>query len=279
MSARPKAPAAPWQVRTQPDGSRWVQLAGRWVRVYARREFLEQVWDYQPGEHVGIFGPTQSAGKTRLIFELLGATDTSWCAIPPVVFIAKPHSPTAAAGLAKLGYQETPVWPPKGRKLERILGRERPPGYGFWPKHMADAPSPRANDEQLSAQFQRADHELFWTGNTIEVLDELYHFFALYDMADEVNRRLTQGGEMGSGLWFATQRPSGTQQAALSGFVFNSATHTFVSTDPTTTNRRRYGEIAAAPSEVIEDAAERMPRYYWLYIHRDGPKMCVIEKG
>jgi hypothetical protein len=249
------------------------------VRVYTRREFLEEVWDYQPGNHVAIFGPTQSAGKTRLIFELLGATDTSWCAIPPVIFVAKPQSTTTASGISRLGYKVVSAWPPKelGR-LRRMTGAQLPPGYAFWPRHMADV-SPDVNDRQLSDQFKRADHQLFWSGNTIEVLDELYHFFALYDMADEVNRRLTQGSEMGSGLWLATQRPSGTQQAALSGFVFNSATHTFVSTDPTTANRRRYGEIAAAPSEVIEDAALRMPRFYWLYIHRDGPRMCVIEKG
>lgn len=259
-------------VTARPDGSRWTGLGGEWVQVFTRDEFLRERWHYQPGEHVSIIGPTQLAGKTKLLFDLLAATDTSWCAKPPTMLVAKPRDKTVAAGVARLGYQETDRWPPR----RGGWFREEPPGYAYWPKHLRDVPS-EVNDAHISQKFDPAFRDLFWTGDTILVADELYHLLAVLGRYGDVNRHLTQGGGMGSGIWFATQKPSGTQQGALPGFVFNSPTHSFFSRDPVQDNRRRFAEVGGVNPKIIEDATFGMPPFWWLYIHRVGPKLAVVE--
>jgi hypothetical protein len=258
-------------VTTRPDGTRWSAFGGEWVQVFTRAEFLAERWDYQPGEHVSLFGPTQLAGKTRLLFDLLANTDTSWCSRPPMMLVAKPRDRVVAAGIARLGWRETSQFPPR-----KGLFRDDPPGWAYWPPHLKSATS-EANDEHISAQFAPAFHQQFWAGDTITVADELYHLLAVLKRYGDVNRHLTQGGGMGSGLWFATQRPAGTQQGALSGFVFNSPTHTFLSRDPVATNRKRFSEIGGVDTDIIEHATYSMPPFTFFYIHRNGPKICVVE--
>src|SRR5207244_3976842 len=97
----------------RPDGSRWTVFGGERVQVFTRAEFLRERWHYNPGEHVSLFGPTQLAGKTRLMFDLLEATDTSFCQVPPVMLVAKPKDKTVVAGIQRLGYRETNRWPPR----------------------------------------------------------------------------------------------------------------------------------------------------------------------
>lgn len=263
--------AKPWRIVRRPDGSRWTVLGGQSVPVYRRSEFLSERWDYRQGEHVAIFGPTQLSGKTRLMFDLLETTDSSELSLPPTMLVAKPRDVTVQAGIARLGYTETDRWPARRRMFS-----EAPPGYAFWPKHLKDE-DPKTNNEQLADKFRAVMHETFWKGNSITVADELYHLVAIFKMSDDINRHLTQGHGMGSALWYATQRPSGTQQGALSGFVFNSATHTFVARDPVGANRKKYADIGGVPTEIVEDATYMMPPFNFLYIHRSGPKLCIVE--
>src|SRR4051812_22429560 len=93
--------AHPMQVTARPDGSRWTPLAGEWVQTFTRPEFLRERWNYENGEHVAIFGPTQIAGKTRLMFDLLEATDTQGLVRPPVMLVAKPKDKTVTAGITR----------------------------------------------------------------------------------------------------------------------------------------------------------------------------------
>ena len=258
-------------VTVRPDGTRWTHFGGTWVQVFGRREFLGERWDYRPGEHVSIFGPTQLAGKTRLMFDLLAATDTSFCRTPPVMLVAKPRDKTVSAGIERLGYEETDRWPPRKKWFA-----ERPAGYAYWPKHLRNVSSDE-NDAHIAKMFDPAIRQLFWEGNSILVADELYHLLAVLRLYGDVNRHLTQGMGMGSGIWFGTQRPAGTQQGALPGFVFNSPTHTFVSRDPVAGNRKRFAEIGGVDTDIIEEATYVMPPFTFLYIHRNGPKLCVVE--
>jgi hypothetical protein len=261
----------PWRVHQTQSGDRYVKLGGTWVRIYGRQEYLSEVWSYETGEHVAVFGPTQISGKTRLLFDLLAHTDTADLETPPVVLVAKPVDKTVANHIERMGYRETANWPPR-----RSLFDAKPNGWAYWPKHLKDA-EPGVNDEYLARCFQSAMDSQFWQGRTITVADEAYNLIALHDQTDAINRHLTQGMGMGSALWFATQKPSGTQGRALSGFLFNSATHTFISRDPVKTNRTKYADIAGVPSAIAEDASYRMPPYYFLAIHRVGPRLCVVE--
>jgi len=258
-------------VVSRPDGSRWTSFGGERVQVFGRAEFLRERWDYGPGEHVSMFGPTQLAGKTRLMFDLLSATDTSFCSSPPTMLVAKPRDQVVTAGIARLGYKEIDRWPPR-----KSWFGEPPAGYAYWPKHLTNV-DPEINDAHISRMFRPAVHNQFWDGNSLTVADELYHILAVLKLYGDVNRHLTQGHGMGSGLWFGTQRPAGTQQGALPGFVFNSPTHTFLSRDPVSDNRKRFSEIGGVDPKIIEEATRTMPPFHFVYIHRKGPKICVVE--
>lgn len=240
------------------------------VQRFDRAEFLASRWTYQPGEHVSLICPTQN-GKTSMIWDLLRHTDTSWCSMPPTMLVAKPKDPVVAHGLADVGYREIPDWPPPMRRPWKDL----PAGYGLWPPHLTDA-EPATNNQHLRRVFQRALHQLFWKGNSLAIADEAYHLCAVLDLNEEMTRHWTQGAGMGAGLWSATQKPSGTQQGTIPSFLYSSPTHTFLGRDPDERNRKRFGEIGGVSPRTIETAVMGLRRFEWLYIHRDGPTMCIV---
>lgn len=262
----------PWQVvRNRADGRMYVQLGGRSVRYVTRRHFLERMWNYTPGEHVSVLGPTQIAGKSRLLTDLLAATDTGWCAIPPTMLVLKPSDPTITRAAARLHYSVVREWPPKPRRWYR----EEPPGYIFWPEHLRGVES-KVNADFLRPKFSAAIGDLFWQNDTITVVDELYATAVGLDLHGDIDRHLTQGMGKRSGLWLATQKPGGTQRGGLSGFVWNSPFHTFITSDPDERNRVTYGDIGGISRKITEHATAVLPKYTFLYVYRDGPEMCVV---
>lgn len=262
-----------WKVYRSRNSSKWAKLGGKWVRVLPREEFFKEFFVHEPGDHLVCFGPTQIAGKTRLMIDALDYTDMSGLSMPPVLLIAKPRDKTLDAGIARLGYAKTEVWPPK----KPLFRRGDPDGWAFWPPHIRT--SSKANNEHIAAQFEGVLNETFWAGDTVSVIDEMHHANAILRQGANIDRHLTQGDGMGAGFWGGAQKGSGTQRGAMSGFVFNSATHTFVAHDPVTLHQKRYGEIAGVDPNISQHATAVLPPYYWLYSHRVGPKCCVVEPG
>lgn len=240
------------------------------IARFSREEFLAERFDYRPGQHLSLIAPTQN-GKTTMLFDLLRAVDTSWCRVPPVMLVAKPQDPVVARGLAELGYAETSSWPPR-----KYWFAEKPDGYGFWPPHMKDVPAP-VNSAHLADRFRPVLRELFWKGNTIAVADEVYHLCAVLNLNEELTQHWTQGAGMGSGLWSATQKPSGTQQGTIPSFMYNSPTHTFLGRDPDKRNRDRFAEIGGVDPKLLSETVMTLRKYEWLYIHRDGPYLAIVE--
>jgi hypothetical protein len=119
--------------------------------------------------------------------------------------------------------------------------------------------------------------ELFWKGDTVCIADEVYWLSVPLGLSEELTAHWSQGAGMGAGLWSATQKPSGTQAGSIPTFFYNSATHTFLGRDPDKRNRDRFAEIGGVDPKAVGDAVMSLKKYEWLYIHRDGPSMCVIE--
>lgn len=242
------------------------------ITRFSRDEFLNERWNYQPGEHVSLIAPTQN-GKTTMMFDLLRHTDTSWCTLPPLMLVAKPKDPVVADGLGYLEYKEIHRWPPK---KAFPWDNSRANGYGLWPRHLKNVESAR-NNEHLANAFRPAIRDAFWKGDSILIADEVYHLCAVLGLNEDLTRHWTQGAGMGSGLWSATQKPSGTQQGTVPSFMYNSPTHTFLGRDPDERNRKRFGEIGGIDPRLVSDTVKDLGRYEWLYIHRDGPTYCVVE--
>jgi len=241
------------------------------IARFGREEFLNERWSYKPGEHVGFTAPTQN-GKTTMMFDLLKHTDTSWCAIPPVMLVGKPMDPVVAEGIEGLGYREIGSWPPR-KNLFRF--EEEPPGYALWPKHLLDV-EPEVDNAHVSSLIRPAMMETFRAGNTITIADESYYLCVELGLSPLMTRHWTQGAGMGSALWDGTQKPSGTAQGSIPTFRYNSATHTFLGRDPDKRNRDRFAEIGGVDPKMVGETVKGLQKFEWLYIHRDGPTMCII---
>jgi hypothetical protein len=237
---------------------------------YALDEFGQKRFDYRAGHHVAAFGPTQIAGKTTLLFRLLQTVDPR---ISRTVLVMK-HSDRVVAGWTRrLGYQETPLWPPR-RQLRR--GLEKPPGYTLWPRQsLTDVD---ADNAHLEDQFRRA---ITWNRQrrpSITFADEIYGLIAELHLRTLLTSVITRDSGAGHGLWYASQKPSGTQGVSMPGFLFNSAEHMFLSKDGEERNRIRYGEIACGiDPRSIERETLKLDPFSWLYIRRSGPQWAVID--
>lgn len=231
-----------------------------------RDEFLSDYWDYRPGEHVALFGPTQRAGKTHLGFQLLQAANRP--SLDATVFCMKPRDRTVARWSSSLEFKETPVWPPRKHWWET-----EPEGYTLWPRHSFD---PQADNEHIKAEFRKGMLDGYKNGNSILFLDEVYGIVAELGLTDELLAILTRGGGMGCGAWIASQKPSGTQQASLPGFIFNCPTHMFLANDNDKRNRARYGELAGGfDPRMIEDVSLGLRKYEFLYLNSAG-YLCIV---
>jgi hypothetical protein len=235
---------------------------------YALDEFTGKRFDYRPGHHVASFGPTQIAGKTTLGFALLSTVDPE---IRKTVLCMK-HSDRVVAGWTRrLGYQETPLWPPR-----RALSNWDPPGYTVWPKQSLTRPED--DNVHLGRQFNAAITYNRTHTPSITFADEIYGLIAELQMRTLLTAVVTRDSGAGHGLWYASQKPSGTQGISLPGFLFNSAEHMFLSKDGEERNRLRYGEISCGiDPKSIERETLRLDPYSWLYIRRSGPQWAVID--
>lgn len=231
-----------------------------------REEFLTRYWHYKPGQHVFAVGPTQRAGKSYLLFQLLAAAKAE---AARTVFCMKPRDKTVAKWSDSLGFKEIADWPPPAR----WPWQEQPAGYTLWPRHTMD---PSTDNPHIAQVFRRGILAGYKRGNTILFLDEIYGLVAELGLTEELLAVLTRGGGMGCGAWMATQKPSGTQQASLPGFVFNCPTHMFLAPDNDDRNRRRYAELAGGVDpKLIEREVLRLRKFEFLYLNADG-QMAVI---
>lgn len=245
-----------------------------------RADFLANYWRYRPGEHVAAFGPTQRSGKTHLLFQLLGAANCP--NVRKTAFCMKPIDRTVSRWSEALDFKEVPTWPPP----PRWPWQDKPSGFTLWPRHTMN---PAIDNRHIGGVFQTAILDGYKRGNTILFLDEIYGMLAELKVSDpskqngtrtglteELLAVLTRGGGMGCGAWLATQKPSGTQQTSLPGFVFNCPTHMFLAPDNDDRNRRRYAELAGGVDpKLIERTATGLAKYEFLYLNADG-EMAII---
>lgn len=234
-----------------------------------RQDFLDSYWDYRKGQHVGLIGRTQGAGKTSFAFELLEHTDPS---IPVEVLCMKPRDRVVARETQRLGFREIDDWPPPF-DWKYAIG-SKPNRHTVWPKHTFD---PDADNERLREVFRKAILHRYKTGDGICFADELYGLSVELGLYTETEAMLTRGGGMGAGLWYATQKPSGTQHGGITTFAYNSPTHMFLSKDPDKRNVQRYAELQCGiDPRAIEEITMGLPKFNWLYINRDGPYLATI---
>lgn len=253
---------------------------------FSRSEFLAERWNPQHGESVFLCQPSQG-GKTEWAFNLLAAVDHRR---PPVALVMKPKDPTPSKWTRRLGWKEIRTFPPP----QVMPWANPPPGYTLWPEHSLslDPASIARTNVHLKRQFEAALMSAYIKGDQVVFVDEIYGLIAELDMAEVINALLTRGMGMGSGLWYATQKPSGTIGAPMPGFIFNSWIHGFFGHDPVEQNRKRFSEISGINTRLVMETIGNLqvrptptpyglkPISQQLYINRNGPRggyMCIID--
>lgn len=248
--------------------------------------FRYKHFDYQPGHHVAVFGPTQIAGKSTLSFALLEAVVKLLPEIKPVTLCMKHRDRVIAHWTKRLGFRETPAWPPDP-KIGELLGN-KPPGYTLWPRQtLSDV---RGDNERLQREFVKAIVHNRGHTPSITHANELYGLLA--ELSKDKDRAgnpmdslrqlltavITRDSIAGHGLWYESQKPSGTQGISIPGFFFNSAEHMLLAKDGEVRNRQRYAEIACGiDGTEIERETLKLDPFSWLYIRRSGPQWAIID--
>jgi hypothetical protein len=239
------------------------------IAYLPRPDFLNGGFDYEPGEHLGAFEPTQQ-GKTHLLWQLLDSAMRQHPELRVVTLMPKSRDPATRRWAEQLGLQVIDAWPPPGR----LPFQARPRGYVLWPRHPAGIL--RAG---LDGQFTR--------GGGITVADDM-HELALIGLNPEIEEHLTAGAGGGAGLWVANQKTSGTREAGVSTFAYSAPTHILLGHEPIGENRRRFADIGnVEPGMVATTVASlRIHRIQTpagfknisdkLYIRKDGPYFAII---
>lgn len=234
------------------------------IEVFGREEFFTTRWRYEQGEHVTILGPTGS-GKTWLAYQALGVTASH--RLPAAVLVMKPRDSTVTKWSKTNQFRRVRTWPPPaGDKL----WRPKLPGYVLWPPHTFD---PDRDDDRLANEFQACLRRCYKQGNWIVFGDEMYGLAEELDLERDVNRLWTRGRSMGTGLWAASQRP-----AYIPLNAYAQAEHLFIAHDPDARSRKRYDEIGGVDPGMVRDVTARLGRHQFLYIRRNGMRLCVVDK-
>lgn len=246
-------------------------------------EFLHRKLGYRAGQHIAAFGPTNIAGKSTLMYAVLGHIARTQEEIRLASLVMKHRDRVEAGWTERLGFQETPSWPPV-----RKLSNWKPAGYTVWPHQSLD--DPEADNELLQKTFARVITDQRKHPPSLTRIGELYGALAELSQAkDRQGKRMitmrtlltsvvTRDAIAGHGLAYETQKPSGTQGISIPGFFFNCAEHMFLSRDGEERNRLRYAQIACGiDPAAIERETLRLEPFSWLYIRRSGPAWCVID--
>jgi hypothetical protein len=234
---------------------------------------------YEDGEHAAYIYPTQK-GKTHLAWQTLAAAKRQRPHLNIVTLMPKALSPSTARWAKAMNFRETPEWPPRKKFLEA-----KPNGYVVWPKHYKEL-SAEADRAQVAQVLGKAMHQQFWRGNTITFADDLHLLAVLMGLNATCEEFWTAGGEGGSALWGANQKPSGTANSgAVSTYFYNSSTHFFLGRDTDERNQKRFSEIGGGvdPREIAE-IVKNLRLYQIgpktisevLYIDARGPYKCLI---
>lgn len=239
------------------------------ITTFGRREFLEDIWDYKPGDHVTLCGRTQS-GKTTLGFQLLARIPPE---IVPIVMVMKPYDETVTKWTKRLGYKRTATWPPL-RANRRMPKDYRPPGWVAWPNLGnidTDVSTTRslfhkvlADSYAQAARRGREPRALF--------VDEIVAVANRLKLSGQLELLWMQGSGMGVGLWAAAQRPFSLPQHALS-----QAVHLFLHRDDDKRNRERFAEIGGVDPDFVMDITANMREHQFLYIARLGYHMAIVD--
>ena len=239
----------------------------------SRAEWLDDYFDYRPGEHVVIVEPT-GGGKTWLMYQMLGVVMREHPELVPVSLVPKPADPSTALWARSLGLRETPVWPPVRR-----LFRGQPAGYVLWPRHRMDLP-PDSRREEVGQVLRAGLDAQYKRGNSISLIDDAHSTATMMGLNSYIEEILVNGRAGGAAAWMALQKPSGTvNSGGITSFAYSSPTHYLFGKDTEARNLKRLSEIGAGIDPRRVESIVRSLRLYRIGEHTVSQKLYIDKRG
>lgn len=208
--------------------------------------FTRDKFQWQPGEHVSLIGPT-GLGKTTLLLNLLPFHPYV------VVFATKPRDDTMERLVVESGYQKLETW-------RSIPARDMPRRI-LWPNaKRIDA------EERQRAVFRDAFDRIYREGGWTVALDELWFITNKLNLKSEIETYYSQARSLGISVIAGTQRP-----AYVPLMMYDQATHLFLWRSTDVRNLQRLSEINAANTSAIRNIVANLDKFQVLYVNtRDG---------
>jgi hypothetical protein len=241
-----------------------------------RQEWLDEYFDYNPGEHVVIIEPT-GGGKTHLAYQMLGEVMHRYPHLSIVSFMPKPADPSTTAWAQALNLRETPVWPPQPRLRDLFAGQ--PAGRVLWPKHRHDLP-PAGRREEVGKILRTGLDAQYKRGNSISLVDDAHSAATYMGLNDYIEEQLVNGRAGGAAAWLPLQKPSGTvNSGGITSYAYSSPTHLLFGRDTDERNLKRLSEIGGGidPRRVTDII--RGLRGYRIGTHTVSEKLYIDKRG
>lgn len=212
-------------------------------------DFVSEYMDWQPGEHVGLIGPT-GQGKTTLMLELVKRRPFV------VAFATKPYDESMDRLVNDDGFIVLDAW----KQLDPIAYPKRI----IWP----DARRLDSNEIQKKV-FTDAFQRIYIEGKWTLVIDELFYFSELLRMNDLTRMFLTQARSLKISMVNGTQRP-----ARVPRELYSSSTHLFLWRVNDANDLQAIADLGAADGMIVRDIVRQLEKYQCLYVNTRTGFMC-----
>lgn len=243
------------------------------MTVISRRPFCAEYFDYKPGQHV-VFGGATTHGKTTMAFDLLEYNANP--DFPAYLAVSKPQDPVTAKRGTELNFRRVSEWPPP-RKIQEILGGQKPSGYIIWPPFGdLNSDMERCADITSKLLMERYAHGASRKNKGgMLVMDDTMVKAKIMGLDKEMVTILAMAGAMKLGLWIFVQKPTDSGRTTLWGY--EQATHLLLTKGGDSRMLARYAEIIGGENGVMaKRVIPTLKPFEFLYIHKTEGFMCIV---
>lgn len=215
-------------------------------------QFVEHVFDWRQGQHVGLIGPTES-GKSTLTYAILPQRKYV------CFFATKPRDAVLETFASKAGFVRMTDYPP----MRRAGGRRREYTPDEMPRRLLWPNALDLNaDQRQQVIFRKAFEHVYRQGGWCVVWDEFWMMTQILGLEREARIMLQQARSNDISFVMGAQRPS-----RIPVEMYDQTTHLFFWRDNDEANLKRIGGIGWMAADPIRYFVANLWPHQVLYIN------------